>query len=246
MAGFYLTIKQIIRAFIRKDFSKNRSAPSISESRQRILAIGLINSEQITAYTNSLTTGLSKDRILQILTEAWDINDREKALNIVEWLQKEGHRGYYSKIYPLIEKSKDVRNEQLRILFEENAEEAILFANNLAECISELGNDDFAAFNDNNLKKGIYAWDLGRLVVIARLLFDIGYINEKTAWSIIDEAYKAAAKEYTSWKELAVAYLIGRGMWNGENIVLNGLYVIAKNAFKNAGSPWKYISFSTE
>jgi hypothetical protein len=55
------------------------------------------------------------------------------------------------------------------------------FAGNLIECIAERGNNPFAAFNETNIKKGILAWDLGQLITIVRLCYDIGYIDEKTA-----------------------------------------------------------------
>ncbi|MFP3091419.1 DUF1266 domain-containing protein [Treponema sp. TIM-1] len=242
MAGIFSMLKQTIRIFTQEDFPKNPHAPSISESEQRALAVGLINSEQLTAYTDSLTTGLPQDRILQGLTDAWDIYDKEGAYSIIEWLQKEGHRVYFPEIYPLIKTDPDERNKRLETLFGENAEKAIRFADNLLECISERGNDDFAAFNDENMKKGILAWDLGRLIAITRMSFDIGYLDEKTAWGVIKNAYEMAIKEYKDWKELAVAYLIGRGMWSGDNMMLNGLYGIAQKALEHDNSPWKKLS----
>ena len=242
MAGVFSSIKQFARILSHKDFSKNSKAPSIGEGDQKALAIGLINSEQITAYTNSLTTGLPKDRILQGLTEAWGISNKEEGYSIIEWLQKEGHRIYFSEIYPLIKMDPDIRNRQLETIFGENAERAMEFADNLLECIAERGNDDFAAFNDENMKKGILAWDLGRLVVIARMSFDIGYIDEKTAWNIIKNAYETVIKDYKDWKEFSVGYLIGRGMWSGDDMMLDGLYTIAKDAFENDDSPWKTMT----
>jgi hypothetical protein len=48
--------------------------------------------------------------------------------------------------------------------------------------------------------------------------------------------------EVQDWKELSAAYLIGRGMWSGDNMMLTGLYGIAGKAFENDNSPWKKIS----
>jgi hypothetical protein len=242
MADIISIIKQTIRILTQKDFPKNPNPPSINENEQRALAVGLINSEQLTAYADSLTTGLPKDRISQGLTEAWDIYNKEDAYGIIEWLQKEGHRVYFSEIYPLIKMTPDERNKRLETTFGENAEKAIQFADNLLECISERGADEFAAFNDENMKKGILAWDLGRLTAITRMSYDIGYLDEKTAWNIIKNVYETAIKEYTDWKELAIAYLIGRGMWSGNNMMLNGLYGIAQKAFEDDNSPWKNVS----
>jgi hypothetical protein len=64
------TVKQRVRIFTQKDFTKNPNAPPITDLQKKVLWVGLINSEQITAYADSLTTGLLRDRITQGLTEA--------------------------------------------------------------------------------------------------------------------------------------------------------------------------------
>ncbi|MDR1976087.1 MAG: DUF1266 domain-containing protein [Campylobacteraceae bacterium] len=238
----FQTLKQIVRIFTIEDFAKNPDAPLIDEADRRALFVGLINSEQITAYADSLTTGLPKDRVFQGLTEAWDIYDVKSAREIIEWLRQAGHRAYYDEIYPLLKSSdQEKRNRLIEEKFGECAPEAIEFADNLAGCIASRGDNGFAAFNDENMKKGILAWDLGRLVVIARLCFDAGYIDEKTAWEVIRSAYEAAAKRYPNWKEFAISYLIGRGMFGGDSMMLNGLYSIAEKAFEDDNSPWKNI-----
>jgi hypothetical protein len=98
------------------------------------------------------------------------------------------------------------------------------------------------AFNETNIKKGILAWDLGRLIIIARMCYDIGYIDEKTAWGVITNAYEMAVKEFKDWREVAVSYLIGRGTWGGDTMMLGGLYSIAEKAFEDDNSPWKNVS----
>jgi hypothetical protein len=51
-------------------------------------------------------------------------------------------------------------------------------------------------------------------------------IDEKTVWGIITNAYETAKKEIKNWLEVAVSYLIGRGAWDGNTMMLNGLYSI--------------------
>jgi hypothetical protein len=71
------------------------------------------------------------------------------------------------------------------------------------------------------------------------MCYDIGYIDEKTAWGVITNAYETAVKEFNDWHEVAVSYLIGRGAWGGNTMMLDGLYIIAEKAFENDISPWK-------
>jgi hypothetical protein len=242
----FQALKQLARILTVKDFTKNPHAPPISEADSLALFVGLINSEQITAYTDSLTTGLPKDRVFKGLTEAWGIYNTENAQEIMKWLRQEGHRAYYEELYPLLKISdQEKRNELIEEKFGEDAPKALQFADNLIECITGRGTNQFAAFNGENMEKGILAWDLGRLVVIARLSFDGGYIDEKTAWGVIKDAYGMAVKEYASWKEFAVSYLIGRGMFGGDSMMLNGLYSIAENAFTDDNSPWKNTSLES-
>jgi hypothetical protein len=258
------TIKQTVRIFTHKDFSKNPNAPHITEAQKKGLWVGLINSEQITAYTDSLTTGLPKERVMQGLTEAWGIYSQEDAYETIEWIQKGGHRVAFNAIAPYITiTDEDERNRQIEKLLKDEPEKIIFsaknqeeleekfddelerltgFAGNLIECISQRGNDPFVAFNETNIKKGILAWDLGRLIIIARMCYDIGYIDEKTAWGVITNAYETAVKEFKDWHEVAVSYLIGRGAWGGDTMMLGGLYSIAKKAFEDDNSPWKNVS----
>jgi len=242
--GFLSSIKQSVRIARTKDFTPNPQAPSIDEGRRKALAVGLINSEQITAYTNSLTTGVPKGRIKEGLEGAWDIESKEDAIACIEWLRDEGHRVYYQEIISRLGMDPDARDEQLEAVFEDDAETAVGFADNLAECIAERSGDDFVPFDIKNMEKGILAWDLGRMTVIVRMAYDVGYLDERTAWGYISAAYEMILKEYGSWKEVAAGYLIGRGMWGGGDMMLDGLYVIAQDAFENDNSPWKQLQFS--
>lgn len=258
------TLKQFIRIFKSDDFMKNPNAPQISEADNRALLIGLINSEQTTSYCDSLTTGLPRERILQGLSEAWGVHNSEEALSILDWILNEGHRVIYNEVLPVlkIQNAKNIKenifqifNEKFqqmaeRVEGQEDLEEikekiehqlgrAVEFVDNLTECIKGRGNDDFVAFNDENMSKGILAWDLGRLVTVSRLASDAGFIDEPTAWDYIRKGYQMAIQEYATWKDLAAAYLIGRGAWGGDTMMLNGLYSIAKKSITEDKSPWR-------
>jgi hypothetical protein len=69
----------------------------------------------------------------------------------------------------------------------------------------------------------------------------LAIIDEKTAWGIITNAYEMAVKEFKDWREVAVSYLIGRGAWGGDTMMLHGLHSIAEKAFEDDNSPWKNV-----
>jgi hypothetical protein len=269
------TIKQTIRIFTHKDFTKNPNAPQITELQKKALWVGLINSEQLTAYTDSLTTGLPQGRVIQGLTEAWGIYSQADAYETVEWIQKGGHRVAFNAVLPYInitdreERNRQIENmlksepekiifsaktqEELEEKYESELERLIEFADHIIECIAERGNDPFAPFDETNINNGILAWDLGRLVTIARMCYDLSEesmiageatvrcMDENTAWEIITIVYETAVKEFKDWREMAVSYLIGRGAWGGDTMMLDGLYSIAQKAFEDDNSPWKNV-----
>jgi len=260
-------LRQMLRVLKNSDFMKNPNAPQISVVDRKALLVGLINSEQLVAYCDSLTTGLPRGRVLQGLSEAWDVHDADEALSTLDWVLNEGHRAIYNQVIPLLEiGDKKEREEALITLFNEHYQQEVKrndnmeeveavkgkfehmmrlglgFVENLTACMRSYGNDTFVAFNNENIYKGILAWDMGRLVAVSRLAFDAGYIDEQTAWDYIRKGYQAAIQEYTVWKDMATAYLIGRGAWSGDSVMLGGLYVVAKNSVEDDKSPWKSIA----
>jgi hypothetical protein len=228
--------------------------------------VGLINGEQGTACYNSLSTGLSKGHLRENLSQWYGINDSEGALSILDWFLEEGHRTIFNDILPILKtvSGMDARREAIYALYNErfhqlaeqaededevesikqrcgtDLEKATEFGDNLKGLMNgPRGKDPFVAFNEENVYKGILAWDTGRLVFVARCSFDAGYIEEQTAWKYIREAYRLTAQEYSSWRELATAYLIGRGMWGGESMMLDGLYGVAEDCLDDENTPWK-------
>lgn len=260
-------LKQAIRILRSGDFMRNPNAVKLNETDRRALLVGLINSEQLTAYCDSLTTGLPRERVVQGLSEAWDIDESGSAVSVLEWILNEGHRAIYDVILPMVkiedeDKRKeavlDVYNalyqqaiepiedegevEEIKERFHERVGTAFRFIGNLKACIEGQGKDGFVAFNDENMSGGILGWDLGRLVTVSRLAQDAGYIDEPTAWNYIRKGYLLANQHYSTWKDLATAYLIGRGTWGGDTAMLGGLYVIAKKSVDDDKSPWRDIA----
>lgn len=231
----------IIRSLARGSFAKNPKARPLSIDQQRALAVGLILNEQNGAYTNSLASGNPKNILLESMKDWWNINDKESAYEVIEFLRNEGHRKYFSGIFRVINMDETNRNRELELEFGDDAEIAIEYADNLLECVSNRGENNIVAFNEENMKKGILAWDIGRLTAVTRYCFDMGFLDEITAWDIINDAYEMVIKEYETWKDFSVAYLIGKGMWGGDDYWLDNSYNIVEDAFEKNKSPWKNI-----
>ncbi len=262
-------IKFFFRSLSDKKFRENPKAPPLADADKRALLTGLINSEQITAWCNSLATGLSRGHLRTQLNKWYGIASAEDAVSTLDWFQTEGHRAIFNDIWPIVKRATDAnaRQEAIHELYDElfnraaaqagdtagteRLEEryenllgrAIAYGDNLREVMDGTrGNDPLVAFNEKNIDKGILAWDMGRLVTVTRSAFGAGYIDEQTAWDYIRKAGQSAAAEYSTWEELAVAYLIGRGMWGGDSFTLGGMYNFTEYCLKDANSPWKTIT----
>jgi hypothetical protein len=124
----------------------------------------------------------------------------------------------------------------------ESAEKAEEYVNNLSETIADLMKPDDMGLIEGDFSRGILAWDMGRMVVVARMCFDQGLISAPEAWGYIREAHVQTKAKFKDWKEVANSYLIGRAMWSGPTVMLDGIKTIAKELLTKEGSPWLSIT----
>ena len=262
-------VKFFFRTLSSKHFRENPKAPQLTDADKRALLVGLINGEQVTACYNSLATGLGKGHLRPELYKWYGIVYPKDAISILDWFLAEGHRTIFNAIWPIMKTVTDAQARQEAILalynerfrqaaaqagsdseinsikeqYETEYAKAAEFCNNLTELMNgPRANDPFVAFNEKNIDNGILAWDMGRLVTVTRCAFDAGYIDEQTAWDYIRKAWQLASEEYSTWDELGVAYLIGRGMWSGDSFTLIGMYDFTERCLKDENSPWKTIT----
>lgn len=196
--------------------------------------IGAINAEQIGYYCDSLTTGSDVEDIKENLEDYYDITNRESALETLKWLYNEGHSVYFDKIKEAVSEE----NAQFYCDNLESEETACIeeYFFNLEDAVDDLIEEDLR-------RCSVVAWDMGRLVLVARCCFDAGYIFEEAAWRYINNARRTSKEHYNSWEEFARGYVIGRAMWSGSGITLNGIISIAQGLLEDEESPWKQIMF---
>lgn len=246
-------IKTLFKALSGKKYRKNPHAPALNESVRLGLRAGLINSEQVMAFSDSLTTGLGKDRVSEGLSSAWSIESREDALNTLKWLKDGGHQAIYALAYPIFVSENpqtwqsDVAtaigssaryagaSEEVR---QETQGRAIEMIANLDSVYRVIGDSVTPQYLPAHYAAGIAAWDLGRLVTVARLSFDAGFIDADECGEYVHFAGVETAKRFAAWPKFAMSYIIGRAVWGGNNMSLQGIIAIADDLSKDADSPW--------
>ncbi|WP_338708321.1 DUF1266 domain-containing protein [Paenibacillus amylolyticus] len=89
----------------------------------------------------------------------------------------------------------------------------------------------------------ISAWDWGRAISITRMAMQVGYVDEKTAWTFMYEMAQRIQKAYSSWTEFGLAYLIGRQYWHEELETESALehFSLVEHLFERADSPWNVL-----
>jgi hypothetical protein len=222
-----------------KGYKENPDA-TLSPQQQKAINVGAINGEQTGSYINSLTTGQNKEDLKAGLAEWWGITDRESAMNTISWLLNDGHRSYYEKLRPLLKEvpagQKAKRIAMLSQLFEDTGK-AGDFLQHLEETEEQLKKEGFVA-SETDWELGVIGWDTGRAVNVIRMSYDAGYISEAAAWDAIAYAAKLTYEQLDSWKDLGKSYAIGRAMWSGKGMTLDGIFSIIKGLGKDAESPW--------
>lgn len=234
---------------------------------RRALKAGLINSEQIMAYCDSYTTGLSHKALTEALGSNWGISSPQEAAETLEWLGSYGHRFFYDIVFRIYSDgaSGEGRQEVLEALVASGRygspetvrkqiaaqgpceekdlvfsalEGAMEMLENLRSVFRLLEDKVNGSYLPKDYSAGILAWDLGRLVTVARMSLDCKYIELNEFSRILAHVDKELCSNFSSWPQFAKSYIIGRASWAGQNMTLGGIIGIAEDLMTDPRSPW--------
>lgn len=101
----------------------------------------------------------------------------------------------------------------------------------------------------------LLAWDLARFVNNIRHGFAAGYLDEPTAWNLLEKAIPAATGVYSSWADYGRGFVVGRRLWlaglsgDDQSQFISGDYaeIIVQHLLDpaNDASPWRIIPWET-
>lgn len=193
-------------------------ANPLPKEKQHLLAYGANLSLYRSESPRILAVKVDKETLKEGLSSAWDVRNREEAIQVLEWLLTEGHRPDYDQLLMALKADQFFTEEEIGKSQEcyESAQDALMKKLSFTK-------SDFDRVNT------IAAWDLDRAVNIARWSYILGYISEEEAWGYIERAADAASNVFQSWKDYFISFAFGRALayegdiydilWNGKELL---------------------------
>lgn len=238
----FFLVRKIRRAF--KGVCLNNKS-TLSDEQCKKIAIGAMYASQQGAYQNSMETGV-KDILPQILGEWWGIDSTDKARRELDYLSQKGFR-YYSpfvfKAFLLTDPQQQDNIFQQNMTSQEDYDKIVSQFENLQETYGELETCKVVMKKEDLECYGVVGWDAGRLCFISRACCEMGYITEDEAWKYIDIAYEMAHSSFSSWRDMAMSYVIGRSLWGGKSAYNSVMKDTAEELLTDEKSPWKRYSW---
>lgn len=210
---------------------------SLSDEQYRKLALGAIYSEQQSAVINSLNTGIPTFEIKSMLTNWWQVNDKYTAKETLDFLLDNALK----PVFPVVLQAYKTQDESViavQITDSEKQDKAYSQLQHLKDTLADLQCDEIVFGIEDIERLGADGWELGRLVYVARMCYDVGFIKQEEAWDYIDAANKSAKEKFSSWKDFGYSYAVGRSLWSGKDSANEGIADIAKYLLSEPESPW--------
>ncbi|MCL2247035.1 MAG: DUF1266 domain-containing protein [Lentimicrobiaceae bacterium] len=241
---FFIKNKSTVLSILSLFTGGFRTKGDITTLESKKILTGAMYALQQGAYLNTLNASIG-DKLYTILSEWWGINDRDSAIDTLNYLRDKGYNYYFPTVYKAFSATSDHELKEIilaKMTTQEDAEKAYSQAYNLLESVDLLKELNTIERTEEIEKYGVVGWDAGRLIFIARLCYDAQYIEEEEAWTYIDVAYAQAQRAFKSWEELAKSYVIGRFIWRGKDAD-DGMQLLANDLINKNKSPWKQVEW---
>ncbi|WP_157956601.1 DUF1266 domain-containing protein [Dyella sp. C11] len=223
--AFYVLTK--LETYARRKDQKNLEQPP---EREQLLCFGVIMAKRngealrILPQRNRYTASYKINDLRVGLAEAWEINDRQSAINAIQALISEGRRAYFGDDFKRLQMSGN------------------------SEALEYLSGADIARWNrvkEAWLKEGLAlpanlsmaAYDYERIAWLARGCFHLGYLTEDETWRHLAWVADQSCHEFASWTEYGASFVLGRAAtFSGEPDTANG--VAAVKELLNGKDTW--------
>lgn len=221
-------------------FKLNLQVNPLSNRRMQGLLTGLLAGMHSGFYINSLETGVSKTDLQELLIASPRLRNESSITEMLSFLQDEGDRAAYAILLPYLLVSTD--KEELEEVIRKNFFGIELFirrTHNLHAFLTLTQQENSLFIGEEELKRGILAWDMGQLVNQARIAYETENITKKEAWSYIEFAGKQCKKSFDNWEEVGKSFLLGQAMDTEDKMKMKQAIDCFQLAAQSNESPWK-------
>lgn len=222
----------------------SQSVPPLTAEQKFGLAVSAIltelNGQRHDCLYGDMPGYSLKVQMREMLSEYWGISNAKEMYETLNWLNEEGHRAEYEAMHEALSNAGNV-SDPLQLLEKETVEKMSKDEQN--------GFQLMAAFVSNYGEKhpSILAWDLCRLVSVARFGVGAEYITEMEAWKWILDAALKLQTAFGSWQEMSENYIVGREFWGNHEAREQVKQIqLALLDVTNSESPWNHIPWNTE
>ena len=120
---------------------------------------------------------------------------------------------------------------------------SVQYCRNLSDFLVYIKENNTIEITNEDLQRGILAWDLGHLVSLARVSYDYGLLAEEEAWKYIEFAGKKCRETFACWKEIGKSFLLGQIMsYPGEENFQEAIRYFLLST-ESPESPWVKCKF---
>ena len=181
-----------------------------------------------------------KETLSKLLLRNPGIKNETAVIEMIHFLHDEGDRISFSILLPFLVAEYDPKEleEKIRERFF-GIELFIRKCNNLHHFITCIKADQTFKIGEEELKRGVLAWDMGRMVCLTRIAYDAGFIDESLAWNYICSAGQQCIQAFNDWTEVGKSFLLGQAMEATEKRKQELYIRLYRQATENPNSPWK-------
>lgn len=228
---------QMMEAFGDEGWSINRcNDGGLDESQLRLLAFGapmlVYNDENVDSIACAEE---DVETIRNTIENWWNVTDKESTLDIVRWLLEEGHHAEAD------EALEELRKRGLENISQEERDDE---ENKMGDvCLIMKSMTENGWCPENRMPESVIAWDLVRVVNLARWARLCGYLNDDEMWQIMQTAADTALHHFSSWEEYGRSFIMGRGVWHGDPDDSETAFGIVSLLLEDEESPWKLSNF---
>jgi len=214
------------------------SPPPPSPRQAFGLAVGAVLAE-INFYDHD-KLGVDASMVGTMLRRDWGIQDRAALIDQLEWLAVEGHRKEYQEMGERLRRIGQPPADPLHL---SRPEEIVMRPIEEQVALRERARVALELLPTHPTLAG---WDFGRLVMLARWGFMVGFLSEAEAWGWVERAAVATEGAFHSWLDVGESYVAGVRFWSNDKESLVDDAQAALDRLldaKSARSPWNRVPF---